>query len=38
MDYGPGVGWTEDNNTPHWLENSGTTLAVEISADFVRVS
>lgn len=19
--YGPGVGWTEDRNTTHWLEN-----------------
>ena len=24
-DYGPGVGWPEDRNTNHWLENRGTT-------------
>ena len=35
-DYGPGVGWPEDRNTTHWLENSGTTPAVEISVDIVR--
>lgn len=32
-DYGPGVGWPEDRNTTHWLENRGTTPAVEISID-----
>jgi len=32
-DYGPGVGWPEDRNTIHWLENRGTTPAVEISVD-----
>ncbi len=32
-EYGPGVGWPEDKNTMHWLENRGTTLAVEISVD-----
>jgi quercetin dioxygenase-like cupin family protein len=32
-DYGPGVGWPEDRNTVHWLENRGTVLAVEISVD-----
>lgn len=32
-DYGPGVGWPEDKNTTHWLENRGTTTAVEISVD-----
>jgi quercetin dioxygenase-like cupin family protein len=32
-DYGPGVGWPEDKNTTHWLENKGTTVAVEISVD-----
>jgi len=31
--YGPGPGWPEDKNTTHWLENKGTTLAVEISVD-----
>jgi uncharacterized cupin superfamily protein len=36
--YGPGVGWPEDKNTTHWLENRGTTPAVEISVDLVRVS
>ncbi len=35
-DYGPGVGWSEDRNTVHWLENKGTIPAVEISVDIVR--
>jgi quercetin dioxygenase-like cupin family protein len=35
-EYGPGVGWPEDRNTTHWLENRGTTPAVEISVDIVR--
>jgi len=35
-DYGPGVGWPEDSNTLHWLENRGTIAAVEISVDIVR--
>ncbi|MGE0598818.1 MAG: cupin domain-containing protein [Dehalococcoidia bacterium] len=35
-DYGPGVGWPEDHNTLHWLENRGTDMAVEISVDIVR--
>ncbi|TXN32392.1 cupin domain-containing protein [Lacisediminihabitans profunda] len=34
-DYGPGVGWPEDRNTIHWLENRGTVAAVEISVDVV---
>jgi quercetin dioxygenase-like cupin family protein len=34
-DYGPGVGWPEDRNTSHWLENRGTSSAVEISVDIV---
>ena len=34
-EYGPGVGWPEDRNTIHWLENRGTTPAVEISVDIV---
>jgi quercetin dioxygenase-like cupin family protein len=34
-DYGPGVGWPEDSNTRHWLENRGTTPAVEISVEIV---
>ena len=35
-DYGPGVGWPEDSNTLHWLENRGTIPAVEVSVDIVR--
>ncbi len=35
-DYGPGVGWPEDRNTVHWLENRGAVPAVEISVDVVR--
>ena len=35
-DYGPGVGWPEDRNTLHWLENKGTIPAVEISVDIVK--
>jgi quercetin dioxygenase-like cupin family protein len=35
-DYGPGVGWPEDRNTLHWLENRGKDPAVEISVDIVR--
>ena len=34
-DYGPGLGWPEDSNTLHWLENRGTIPAVEISVDIV---
>jgi len=34
-EYGPGVGWPEDRNTTHWLENTGSTPAVEISFDIV---
>ena len=34
-DYGPGLGWPEDSNTKHWLENRGTVTAVEISVDIV---
>ena len=36
-DYGPGVGWPEDRNTRHWLENKGATRAVEISVDIVTL-
>jgi quercetin dioxygenase-like cupin family protein len=36
IDYGPGVGWPEDRNTIHWLENKGTIPAVEISVDIVK--
>lgn len=35
-DYGPGVGWPEDSNTTHWLENRGVVPAVEVSVDIVR--
>ena len=35
-DYGPGLGWPEDRNTRHWLENRGTVPAIEISVDVVR--
>ena len=35
-EYGPGLGWPEDRNTLHWLENRGTLPAVEISVDIVR--
>jgi quercetin dioxygenase-like cupin family protein len=34
-DYGPGLGWPEDRDTRHWLENRGTVPAVEISIDIV---
>lgn len=33
--YGPGLGWPEDRNTTHWLENRGGIPAVEISVDMV---
>ena len=35
-DYGPGVGWIEDRNTVHRLENRGTVAAVVLSVDIVR--
>jgi quercetin dioxygenase-like cupin family protein len=35
-DYGPGVGWPEDRNTAHWLENRGSVPAVEVSVDVTR--
>jgi quercetin dioxygenase-like cupin family protein len=35
-EYGPGLGWPEDKDTLHWLENRGETPAVEISVDIVR--
>ena len=35
-EYGPGLGWPEDRNTVHWLENRGAIPAVEISFDIVR--
>lgn len=36
-DYGPGLGWPEDRNTTHWLENRGASPAIEISVDIVRL-
>ena len=35
-DHGPGVGWPEDGNTTHWLENRGMVPTVEISVDIIR--
>lgn len=35
-EFGPGLGWPEDRNTEHWLENRGPVPAVEISVDVVR--
>jgi quercetin dioxygenase-like cupin family protein len=35
-EYGPGLGWPEDRNTLHWLENRGAIPAVEISVDVVK--
>jgi len=32
----PGLGWPEDRNTTHWLENRGAIPAVEVSVDIVR--
>lgn len=37
-EYGPGLGWPEDRNTVHWLENRGTVPAVEISVDVVEAA
>ena len=36
VEYGPGPGWPEDRHTMHWLENTGTIAAVEISVDIVE--
>ena len=33
QEYGPGVGWPEDKDTTHWLENRGAIPAIEISVD-----
>ena len=30
-EYGPGTGWIEDHDTTHWVENRGTTPAVQLS-------
>ncbi|MGW7685136.1 cupin domain-containing protein [Kribbella sp. NPDC054772] len=35
-EYGPGLGWPEDRNTLHWLENKGDVPAVEVSVDIVK--
>ncbi len=35
-EYGPGLGWPEDKNTLHWLENRGTIPAIEVSVDIIR--
>ena len=35
-DYGPGLGWPEDSNTLHWLENRGSVPAIEVSVDIVK--
>ncbi|MFC6237395.1 cupin domain-containing protein [Longivirga aurantiaca] len=34
-EYGPGLGWPEDRNTLHWLENRGDVTAIEISVDVI---
>lgn len=30
-EYGPGTSWIEDHNTTHWVENRGSTPAVQLS-------
>jgi quercetin dioxygenase-like cupin family protein len=30
-EYGPGTGWIEDHTTTHWVENRGSTPAVQLS-------
>jgi quercetin dioxygenase-like cupin family protein len=35
-EYGPGLGWREDKATTHWIENTGTKPAVEISVDIFK--
>lgn len=35
-EYGPGLGWPEDAQTRHWLENRGAVRAVEVSVDIVQ--
>jgi quercetin dioxygenase-like cupin family protein len=34
-EYGPGMGWPEDRDTLHWLENRGSIPAVEVSVDII---
>jgi quercetin dioxygenase-like cupin family protein len=36
IEYGPGLGWPEDRNTVHWLENCGSVPAVEVSVDIFK--
>jgi quercetin dioxygenase-like cupin family protein len=33
---GPGIGWTEDKATTHWIKNEGAITAIEISVDIVK--
>ena len=35
-EYGPGLGWPEDKDTLHWLENRGSTPAIEVSVDIFQ--
>jgi quercetin dioxygenase-like cupin family protein len=35
-EYGPGLGWPEDHETRHWLENRGHEAVIEISVDIVK--
>ena len=35
-EYGPGPGWAEDKATTHWIQNAGTTPAMEISVDLFK--
>ena len=35
-EYGPGLGWAEDEGTTHWIQNTGATPAVEISVDIFK--
>ncbi|MBS1972518.1 MAG: hypothetical protein JSU04_19585 [Bdellovibrionales bacterium] len=35
-EYGPGLGWPEDHNTFHWLENRGRVPAIEVSVDIIK--
>ena len=35
-EYGPGLGWREDSQTLHWLENRGSVPAIEVSVDIVK--
>ncbi len=30
-EYGPGTSWVEDHDTTHWVENRGSTPAVQLS-------